>query len=125
MSGYLKTIASAAKDVASAVVDATKTVAPAVADAAKTVAPAVADAAKTVGPATVEATKDTVEKINEWSDKTNAQLQNFLHFQSSSEVPDDEPVCEPVLVEHTKAASDEVVHDPDIIDVEPVEEPQD
>ena len=114
MSGYLKTIASAAKDVASAVVDATKTV-----------APAVADAAKTVGPATLEATKDTVEKINEWSDKTNAQLQNFLHFQSSSEVPDDESVCEPTLVEHTEAASDEVVHDPDIIDVEPVEEPQD
>lgn len=124
MAGYLKTVASAAKGVASAVVDATKVVAPAVVDAAKTVAPAVAEAAKTVGPATVEATKDTVEKINEWSDKTNSKLQSVIHFQSSADVPTDEPVWEPELIEHTQPAADEVIHDDSIIDVEPVSEPE-
>ena len=66
MAGYFKTVGKATREVFSAL----------------------GKAASVIGPATVEATKETVTKINEFSDNANAKMQEWgLDFQSSADVP--------------------------------------
>ena len=70
MAGYFKTVGKATREVFSAL----------------------GKAASVIGPATVEATKETVTKINEFSDNANAKMQEWgLDFQSSADVPLDAP----------------------------------
>ena len=82
MAGYFKTVGKATREVVSAL----------------------GKAASVIGPATVEATKETVTKINEFSDNANAKMQEWgLDFQSSADVPLDVPQAhddaEPISVE--------------------------
>ena len=82
MAGYFKTVGKATREVFSAL----------------------GKAASVIGPATVEATKETVTKINEFSDNANAKMQEWgLDFQSSADVPLDAPQAhddaEPIPVE--------------------------
>ena len=73
MAGYFKTVGKATREVFSAL----------------------GKAASVIGPATVEATKETVTKINEFSDNANAKMQEWgLDFQSSADVPLDVSVVE-------------------------------
>ncbi|MGN0073586.1 MAG: TerB family tellurite resistance protein [Coriobacteriales bacterium] len=72
MAGYFKTVGKATREVFSAL----------------------GKAASVIGPATVEATKETVTKINEFSDNANAKMQEWgLDFQSSADVPLDVPTA--------------------------------
>lgn len=72
MAGYFRTVGKATREVFSAL----------------------GKAASVIGPATVEATKETVTKINEFSDNANAKMQEWgLDFQSSADVPLDIPAA--------------------------------